>query len=209
MSPTIGLVMALAAAAGHSFRADFPAAAVKETGAGGRLIQATGFSAPGLGSTPQAAAHAFLRRYGADFGITARQQLAARRNPHPGQVVAVTFERRIDGRPVFDADVVVGVDSTGAVILVNASDVPTRISGKAVISGGAALRAAKAAIPGLEGGGEATVERGWRGWVDVIRPVWRVDFVATRPPGDWRTYVDAQTGKVLLRMDRRASFAKP
>ncbi len=204
MSPAVALVIALAAAAAPSFRADFPAATVKECAAGGRLIQATGFSAPGLGGTPQEVGRAFLRRYGAEFGVTARQQLVARRDPASGQVVSVAFERRIDGRPVFDADVVVGVDAAGAVILVNASDVPTRVSGKAVISRTTAVRAAKAAIPDLESADPATAARGWRAAVGVIRPVWRVDFVAMRPPGDWRTYVDAETGKVLLRIDRRS-----
>ena len=37
------------------------------------------------------------------------------------------------------------------------------------------------------------------------RPVWRVDVIATKPSGAFRCYVDAETGKVLLRTDLRAS----
>lgn len=208
MSPLVGLALALGAAtAAPSFRADFPGAKTIASTAGGRLVQASGFSASGLGATPEAAARAFLRRYGADFGIGARQELVARRDAEPGSVVAVAFERRIAGAPLFDADVVVGVDASGAVILVNAVAVPARVAGgRARVSRAAAIRAARAGLEGLAGAGPPAAERGWRAGGDSIRPVWRVDFVAERPPGAWRTYVDAQTGKVLFRMDRRASL---
>jgi hypothetical protein len=191
------------------FRADFPGANVIESKAGGRLVQASGFSAAGLGDTPEAAARAFLARYGGAFGITAKEELVTLRATDPGRPGAVAFQRRIAGLPVFDADVVVGVDGAGAVILVNAADVPTRIAGRASGARGAEGRAAKAGTAGLKGAGHPTVERGWRGAGDVIRPVWRVDFVASEPPGDWRSYVDAETGKVLFRFDRRSPLAAP
>jgi len=117
----------------------------------------------------------------------------------------VRFEREIDGLPVFDGDVVVGVDASNAVILVSASDVPTRVQGRSRISPKTAIRAARAAIPDLEIRDEPRAARGWRALVSVVRPVWRVDLVATRPPGDFRSYVDAETGKVLLRVDLRMS----
>jgi hypothetical protein len=200
------VVLALAAAPVPSFKADFPDAATVEAPGGGRLVQASRFSAPGLGSTPERAARAFLRKYGAAFGITAREKLVVKSGAGAasGPIGAVRFERRIDGFPVFDADVVVGVDGGGAVILVNATDVAARVSGRPVISRKAAIRAAKAAIPGLKGPGTASAVRGWRATPDSIRPVWRVDFTAAEPAGDWRSHVDAETGKVLLRTDRRA-----
>lgn len=200
------LALALTAAPVASFKADFPDAAVVEAPGGGRLVQASGFSAPGLGTTPGRAARTFLRKYGAAFGITARQQLVQKGGAAAaaGTVGAVRFERRIDGLPVFDADLVVGVDGDGAVILVNAADAPPGVSGRPVISRRAAIRAAKEAIPGLRGPGTATAVRGWRAMPDSIRPVWRVDFAAAEPAGEWRSHVDAETGKVLLRTDLRA-----
>jgi hypothetical protein len=204
--PALSLAVALAAAPAASFRADFPAASVVDSPSGGHLVHASGFSAPGMGQTPEAAARAFLARYGAAFGITPRQTLAVKTGGEAGTagVSAVHLERRIAGLPVFDGDVVVGVDGAGAVILVNAADVPARVTGRATLSRAAAIKAARAAIPGLKGAGPATAERGWRGHVDAVRPVWRVDFTADEPAGDWRSYVDAQTGKVLLRTDRRS-----
>ncbi len=198
-------MVVLAAAPAASFRADFPTAAVVESPAGGRLVQASGFSAPGLGTSPDGAARAFLEKYGAAFGITPRQTLVVKRGADAGKPGAVRFERRIGGFPLFDADVVVAVDAAAAVILVNAADVPTQVNGRAVVSRAAAIRAAKAAIPGLERAGPATAQRGWRALVDALRPVWRVDFTAAKPAGDWRSYVDAETGNVLLRADRRSS----
>ncbi len=104
---------------------------------------------------------------------------------------------------------VVGVDAANAVILVNVADVPARVTGRPRISRDAAIRAARAAVPGLETADAPRVERGWKAAGQVIRPVWRVGFSATRPPGDWRTYVDAETGKVLLRLDLRSHGAGP
>jgi Zn-dependent metalloprotease len=202
----IAAVVSLALAAAPSFRADFPDAVVVESPAGGRLIQASGFSASGLGSSPGAAAHAFLVRYGAAFGIGARQRLVPKDpQAQASAPVAIRFERRIDGLPVFDADVVVGVDGKGAVFLVNVADVPPRVSGRTVLSRKAAIRSATAAIPGLSHPGPPMAEQGWRATGDVLRPAWRIDFTAAQPPGDWRTYVDAETGKVLLRVNRRAA----
>jgi Zn-dependent metalloprotease len=117
----------------------------------------------------------------------------------------VRFERTIDGLALFDGDVVVGVDARNAVMLVNCTDVPTQVQGRASISRKAAIRAAKAAITGLETSDAPRTQRGWRAVGRVIRPVWRVDFTGARPLGDWRSYVDAQTGRVLLRLDLRTS----
>jgi hypothetical protein len=50
----------------------------------------------------------------------------------------------------------------------------------------------------------------WRtdpGWLPVsgtLRAAWRVDVRTSAPSGDWRVFVDAETGRVLLARDRRA-----
>ncbi len=204
MIPHLLLAAALGLGGRVQFREAYPAARVVESPGGGRLTQASGFIAAGLGRTPEAAARAFLARHGAAFGLTARQKLVVRTAPAVGQAGPVRFERRIDRLPLFDGDVVVGVDLANAVILVNVADVPAKVTGRARISRRAAIRAAKAAVPGLEGAGAPRAERGWKAAGRVVRPVWRVDLSAARPPGDWRTYVDADTGKVLLRVDLRA-----
>jgi hypothetical protein len=201
----VGVALGLPGSA--DFKAAFPAASMIESPAGGRLTNASGFEAPGLGDTPETAARAFLGRYGQAFGVTGRQQLVTRGKPLPGQAGAVRFERRIDGLPLFDGDVVLGVDGKNTVSLVNGTDVPAQVQGRARLSRRAAIRAAKAGLPGLETSDSPRAERGWRAAGQVIRPVWRVDFTAARPPGDWRTYVDAGTGRVLMRVDLRADLA--
>ncbi len=192
-----------------AFLAEFPGAATVASPAGGRLTFASGFEAAGLGDTPEGAARTFLARHGAAFCVTARQQLVARGAPGRGRVGRVRFERRIDGRPLFDGDVVVGVNARSGVILVNAADVPPRLAGRPRLSRSAAIDAARAAIPGLEASGPARAERGWRAAGAVVRPVWRVDLAASRPPGDWRSYVDAETGRVLLRVSLRLDAGRP
>ena len=109
-------ILLVAAALGPvaEFKAAFPAASVSESRAGGRLTGASGFEAPSPGETPEAAARAFLKKYGAAFGIDPRQELVVRTSLAAGQVGPVRFERRIDGLPLFDGDVVVGIDAKGA-----------------------------------------------------------------------------------------------
>jgi len=71
------------------------------------------------------------------------------------------------------------------------------------VSRAAAIKSAKAAIPKLKSSDPGHAIRGWRAAGKEVRPVWRVDFVATHPPADYRSYVDAETGKVMLRTDLR------
>ena len=205
----IAVLLAAGAAAGPggaaAFKAAFPGASVIPTADGARLKHASAFEATGLGDSPESAAAAFLEKYGAAFGIGPRQKVVAVDHPAPGPAVAVHFERRIDGLPVFDGGIAVGVNAANAVILVNAGDVPAGVSGHARISRRAAIRLAKSAIPKLVTTDVPRVERGWRAAGKVVRPVWRVDFTASRPQGDWRSYVDGETGKVLLRLDLRST----
>ena len=69
------LLAAATSSAVAAFRADFPGASVVESRSGGRLTNASGFEARGLGGNPEAAARAFLERYGAAFGISRKQRL--------------------------------------------------------------------------------------------------------------------------------------
>lgn len=197
------LVLAAAGAAVLAFRADFPAASVV-VGPSGGVTSASGFEARRLGDGPEAAARAFLARYGGAFGITGKQRIVMRDAPPPGQLVRVRFGREINALPVFDGDLVLAVDAANSVILVNGSDVPKATSGRFRISKKAAIRAAMKAMPGLTASDSPRAERGWKAVGRTLRPVWRVEFVASRPAGDWRSYVDAETGKVVLRANVRA-----
>jgi len=201
----IPILAALIAVGLAEFKADFPGASVVESPAGGRLTHASGFEARSFGDTPEAAARAFLAKYGAAFGIGPGQELVVRGAPPKGGLGAVRFERRIGRLPVFDANLAVGVDANSAVILVNAADVPPEVEGRHRKSRSAVVRAATA---GLETSEAPRAQKGWRASGRAIRPVWRVDVIATKPPGDFRSYVDAETGKVLLRADLRASKSR-
>ncbi len=202
-------VLVLTAAASSSvaaFRADFPSATLTESPAGGRLTSASGFEARGLGADPEGAARAFLDRYGAAFGIAGRQKLALGDAAESGEPPRrVRFERRIDGLPVFDGDVVLAVDAANAVILVNTSDVPPNTSGQFRISKQSAIRAALKALKNPKTSDPPRAVRGWKAVGSALRPVWRVDVAAEQPPGEWRSFVDAQTGKVVLRRDLRTT----
>jgi Zn-dependent metalloprotease len=195
------LLLAAAGGGAASFKAAFPEASVIEAPACGTVTSASGFEARGLGNTPEEAARAFLEKYGAAFGVGRGQQLSVLPTVPPGPIVR--FQRRIGGLPVFDGDIVIGTTGDSTVIVVNTSAVPAKVTGKARTSRSAAIRSAKAAIPKLKTSDAGHAERGWRAAGQAVRPVWRVDFVAARPAGDYRSYVDAETGKVLFRVDRR------
>ncbi len=197
------LLAAALLSADARFDAAFPGATTVEAPAGGRLTSASGFAARGLGDGAEAPARTFLRRYGAAFGVSRRQQLVAVSAPAAGRPGAVRFTRLIDGSPIFDGDVVVGIDAAGAVVLVNAADVPPRVAGRVRLSRREAIRAAAKAMPDVEFADGARAKRGWLAAGEVARPVWRVDAVGLRPPGEWRTYVDAESGRILLRQDLR------
>jgi len=207
----IPLLLAAAAASGGAaeFLAAYPGASVILTGDGTRITHASGFEAPSSGSTPAAAALAFLGKHHAAFGIGKRQHLQARSHPRAGQPASIHVERRIDGLPVFDGDLVVGVNGAGAVTLVNGTDVPEKIGGKVHVTRQAAIAAAQAAIPDLQTSDSPKATRGWRAAGKGVIPVWRVDFAASRPSGDFRTYVSADTGKVLQRTNLRSTARPP
>jgi Zn-dependent metalloprotease len=207
---TAPLIAAAALSGGAAaFKAAWPDASVISSGDGSRLTHVSQFEAGALGDSPERAAAAFLERYASAFGIGPRQKLVAIDHPVPGPAAVVHFERRIDGLPVFDGRVTVGLNAANAVMVMNSADVPPTVSGRARVSRKEAIRLAKAAIPKLVTSDVPRAERGWRAAGTTVRPVWRVDFTATRPRGDWRSYVDAETGKVLQRIDLRSSIPQP
>jgi len=199
------MIALLIAAAAASFQAAFPDAVTTKGAAGQHLKSASGFTAKDLGDAPAAAARAFLDRYGEAFGASAPFVLVQRGAPDKGQSGPVRFERRIGSWPLFDGDVVVGVDAQSSVILGNPAEVPKTVVQKGRISRAAAIEAAKAAIPGLVTEDQPRAQRGYKAVGRTVRPVWRVEFTASKPPGDYRTDIDARTGKVIHRVDLRAT----
>jgi uncharacterized protein (TIGR03382 family) len=171
---------------------------------GRRLLHASGFLADTEASQPEDAARSFLSTHGPAFGITKRQALVSKGTPAIGEVGAVHFERTIDGLPIFGGDLVVGVDAQSRVFIVNAGDVPPVVSGRHAIGEAAARSAAVLSFGGsLRGAGAANVALGWRTFGPSVRAVYRVDFIAKDPPGDWRVFVDGETGKPLFRENLR------
>jgi MYXO-CTERM domain-containing protein len=171
---------------------------------GARLIHASGFSVDTGLARPVDAAAAFLAMNGAAFGVSDRHELAEKGGAPGDGPAAVHIGRYIDGLPVFGGDLVVGV-ANGRVFSVNSSDVPAAVGGSHALGPRAA---ADAALSGLHGGETATepaiVAAGWRPILDQVRAVYQVDVSTRVPSGEWRLFVDGETGKVLFRLDRRA-----
>jgi Zn-dependent metalloprotease len=198
------LVLAATLSAPHevaSFKAAFPGASVIESPTGRTMTNASGFETAPLATTPVAAARRFLAKYGAAFGVTYGEELVVRASPQRGETGPVRFERRRRGMPIFDADIVIGVTGTNCVMLVNGSELPANVSGRSRISRRAAVRTAAREAPGNHSEG-ARATLGWRASLQTLRPVWRVEFTAEQG-GEWRAFVDADTGKVLLRVSTR------
>jgi hypothetical protein len=185
-----------------------PGSAALTTPDGARLVHASGFSFDTGLARPADAAAAFLAVHGAAFGVTDRHALDLLSRVPAGPVGAVHVGRSIDGLPVFGGDLVVGV-SGGAVFLVNAGDVPPAVAGSHALDPEAAAAAARAAVAGGSEPAAATVAAGWRALPGEVRAVYRVDLVTRRPFGDWRLWVDAETGAVLLREDRLRHATAP
>ncbi|HYV68180.1 MAG TPA: hypothetical protein VE964_18220, partial [Myxococcales bacterium] len=199
------LLLSLAAAApAQRFAEAFPSSSRIASVDGRVLVHASGFAAPAPGAAPEAAARGFLARHGSAFGIGPAQELVLRQAPAAGRAGAVRFERRLDGLPLFGADVVVGMDAQSRVFVVNARDVPATPSGRHALGEAAAVGSALSSLPlEVRGAQPVAVAAGWRGVLGSLRPVYRVDLVADL--GSWRTFVDAESGRPLLRESLRYS----
>lgn len=210
MTTTALLLSILAAGPVERFARDHPRSEMLATPDGSRLLHASGFLADLAAPGPVEAARAFLAAQGAAFGVAPAHELVLKGAPAAGGVGAVRFERRIGGLPVFGGDLVVGVDGRSRVFAVNSADVPPATSGSHAIGESGARAAALASFPGgARGAGPASVSAGWRRLVSGLRAVYRVDFVAAEPPGDWRVFVDGETSAPLFREDLRAYASAP
>src|SRR5712671_2092616 len=209
MIATLPLLIAAAMTpAATRFAAEHPKSA-RIAAADGNLVHASGFLVDTGLRDPAKAARAFLATSGDAFGL-AGQTLLLEGAPAAGEPGAVRFSRAIQGLPVFGSAVVVGVDSRARPLVVNTGPVPSIISGSHRIGSELASSAAIASLGGnVQGVGPAAVLAGWRSLPGTTRAVYRVDFIAQQPAGDWRVYVDGETGKVLFRQDLRYRATAP
>lgn len=189
-------VLALALAAGETFEAAFPGSVVHRSD-GGQIVQATGFTAPARAASRVESALGLLRAHPEDFSIGSRQRLSGKQEGRRVRVV-----RTVDGRPVFEGDVVVGFDARGSIFIVNASPVAAEPSGTATLPLRAALETASAAV-GKGGVSGRRAKRGWYSVGNALRPAWRVDVATRAPSGETRVYVDAASGAILMKTSLR------
>jgi len=204
MLSTLILASALAVHPARELVADHPDSSVVAGGDGQRLVHASGLLSDPGARRPEDAAGEFVSRYGAAFGVTSRQVLVLRGAPAVGEFGPVRFARTIDGLEVFGGDLVVGVDGRNRVVVVNGADVPPAVSGRHALGEAGARSAAASSFPNaVRGAGPAAVAAGWRAFGSSLRAVYRVDFIAEVPAGDWRVFVDGETGSVLFREDLR------
>ena len=206
MTSTLLLAAVLTINPVRQFAVDNPTSQRILSADGQRLTHASGFLADmgPAAQRPEDAAVAFLDVHGAAFGVTPRQALVMRGAPVQGQVGAVRFGRTIDGLPVFGGDLVVGVDAQSRVFVVNGADVPPAVSGRHALGEAKARAAALASFARpVRGAGPAMVTAGWRALGRTLRAVYQVIFIARDPPGDWRVFVDAESGAMLFRDDQR------
>ncbi len=174
---------------------------------GRTMLHASGFTADMGVRVPEAAARAFLEAERGTFGLSAGQTLEAVAAPAPGTAGAVHFVRKVSGLPIFDGNIVVGVDGNGRVFLVNATEVSSWMAGHHALEDGQAASIALGSFgQSVEGAGPAAVARGWRTSGGELRAVYQVDFIAGVPAGDWRVFVDGETGRALFRFNRRMNL---
>jgi Zn-dependent metalloprotease len=190
------VLLALLVAASGSFKSEFPKAKVTNDPNGLGIVSASGFTARGLGNTPEAAARAFLRRFAADFGITDDQKLVVHKGGSKGKL---RFERQIEGDPIFDADIEVTVNGADSVTKVTTAPVPKESQGSFKLNKQQALDAAVAATSEVARESHPKAVRGWRLQGLELKRVWQVEMIAGTPPNEWREYIDAEDGSLLAR----------
>jgi uncharacterized protein (TIGR03382 family) len=187
------------------FLTDHPAAA-QQNSADGHLTHASGFLADTGARDAETAARSFLADYEGEFGI-GNDGLELRGMPQAGKSGAVKFARTLNGMQLFGGEVTVGVDEKHRVFLVNAGSGAGTVSGSHLIGETAAHQAALEAVASSADAGEGTIVQGYRNFLGQTRAVYRVDFINTA--GDWRSFVDGETGKVLLRQNLRSYATAP
>jgi Zn-dependent metalloprotease len=207
MTSMVFMLAAIAANPGaRHFLTDHPAAVLRMA-PDGHLTHASGFLAETGARDAESAARSFLGKYEDELGVGS-EGLELRGVPDLGRSGAVKFARTVGGMQLFDGGVTVGVDERHRVFLVNSGSSMGFVSGSHLLGDQAAHQAALAAIKG--GGadaGEGTIVAGYRTFLGSTRAVYRVDFI--NPAGDWRTFVDGETGKVLFRQNLRNYASAP
>jgi Zn-dependent metalloprotease len=194
------VALLLAATSAASFKTDFPRAKA-EASPDGALVAASGFTARGLGDTPEAAARAFLDRYGRDFGVLPEQKLVLRGAVAKTSGHTLRFERQLSGDPIFGADVEVTVNDANSVMRVLTTEVPEQAEGTFKLTKEQAIVAATQSQTDLARDSRPRAARGWMSTGALLKPVWRVDLIAGNPRTDWRSFMDAESGTLLGRVD--------
>ena len=196
------VALLLAATPAASFKADFPKAKVSEAVPGGPLVSAQGFVARGMGNTPESAAKAFVERYGKLFGVTGDDKLGSAEKPVKSKKgTTVSFERQHQGDPIFDANLVVGLNGANSVVSVKTVAVPQKTSGSFKLSKEDIIRAAAETQSDLSRDSPPHANRGWIVWGDALKAVWHVDLVAGNPQTIWRSTIDGDDGTLMTRTD--------
>jgi Zn-dependent metalloprotease len=187
------------------FEEEFPQSVRLDSRDHARLLHASGFSTLPADPDPERGARDFLARHGSAFGIGAGNDLRLRRADAPGKLGGVRFSRALAGVPIFESDVIVGFDAGGRIFLVNADPVPEAEAGaRFEIDRDRAIAAATQYLgPAARATGTPVATQGWQPAGDRLIPSWRVFITAANPSGDWRIVVNAQTGKVLWKLNER------
>ena len=168
---------------------------------GGRVLHASGPVAPPLLPDAADAARLYVRQNPSAFGVGGRHGLVLRASPAAGLPGIVSFERTVDGLPVYGARVNFAVDASRAIVGVAARDVPETVSGRFLLGERAAGERARAALHAAAGVEGTLVDRGWWSNGSTTRAAYRARLSTVAPTGAWEVLVDAEDGRVLMVAD--------
>ena len=173
-------------------------------GRGGVLVVERRSDALGSASGEESL-RAFAASRAEELGLGARDAFALEAAPIPHAAGVVRLRRLIDGLPVLNGAIRAVVDERGAVRSARASGTGANTSGRFALdehdAAAAALRSPGAA-PLV---GAPRVERGWWAVGASVRAVYRVDHATEA--AEWSSVIDAETGRLLFREDRRRSVS--
>jgi hypothetical protein len=163
----------------------------------GAARMAVGLDVTGEGGA-EAVARAYLSREASTFGLFADDQLALIRSS-PEHLV---FERRRAGAPILDANITASFDARGHLTLVHVGRNVPPAKGSFLVD----LTTAQAiALRGIENASVLEARAAWRNEGYALRPVYFVRVVQPAPWDVLRTFVDAQTGRLLGRHTEKMS----
>lgn len=178
-----------------------PAASAR---AGGRPAVVVELAAGPYAGDPVEGARAFLGEHGASFGVEAAVPLRHRRTTAWRGREFVHLHQTYLGVPVLGADLVLGLDGGGRVVLATSTLRPGfEPQVPAVVHPARAREAALAAV-GVPSAGAGEPELAWT--PAGPRLVYRIAVHSDLPPAAWRVTVDAASGAVIevRDLDRRA-----